>query len=62
MSWIFQDNNQENHNKGVEDQRLNLDSFPQEDVDSYSGDCELLGLRGETHAWLNQDAPMFDKS
>lgn len=59
-----EDINREARTKGVEDGGLNLDSFPREDVDTYSGDVDpfVYGLRGETHAWLNQDAPMFDKS
>ncbi|XP_054817833.1 uncharacterized protein LOC129317546 [Prosopis cineraria] len=36
---------------------LDLRSFAQEDVETYSYD----DLR-ETHAWLNQDPPIFDKS
>ncbi|XP_028788807.1 uncharacterized protein LOC114744828 [Neltuma alba] len=41
---------------------VNLGSFSQQDIDSHSAEAADPDAFLETHAWLNQDPPIFDKS
>ncbi|XP_028781745.1 uncharacterized protein LOC114737910 [Neltuma alba] len=41
---------------------VDLGSFSQEDIDSHSAKAADPDAFLETHAWLNQDPPIFDKS
>ena len=50
---IFEDVNQEIATVQIRDQIL--DSFPQENVASYSDEYEHLLTHGDTYVWLNQE-------
>ncbi|XP_028785362.1 uncharacterized protein LOC114741275 [Neltuma alba] len=41
---------------------VDLGSFSQQDIDSHSAEAADPDAFLETHAWLNQDPPIFDKS